>query len=745
VIALLFLLALAGPAAPDGGSDADGPGASVAADADETAAAQPDAGDAPISPAPAAPGHPAEARGKLSGRVLERGSRLAVPAATILVDGKAWGESRGDGQFDLRLPCGPHTITLRSPGFETLTLHHDACADRAPLLLRLSPRLELPVYETVVTATPDAPTVSLRGTDLTATPGSLGDPFRTIESLPGVAAVAWPAPIYAVRGANPGNTGYFLDDVQMPALFHLALGPAVIHPYFFASMDFYPGGYPARYGRYVAGLVTAQTRAAADDGIHATADVRLFDAGGLASAPFPDGNGGVTAAIRYSYTGAMLSLVRSDLHLSYWDYQARADRRVRDWHWTLLLLGSSDRLSYQDKSHQVLDYLLQFHRASLRARTSVGEGQLLATIVAGADHSTAPIIHNFPISVHAYSLMPRLTYQRPGPRVDLEVGLDGHLQWFWPTSSFDSANASDLGRQRTAALGAAYVSAAVRLGKRLTVTPGLRLDSYTISGISKMAMGPRLSARLLLDEKTWLTLSGGRFSQPPSLAIQIPGTENFGLALYGLQTSWQGALGLGTQHLASLEVEVTGYLQRYVLSDLRDPALFKPDPLASDFLVRRDARSYGLEIMLRRPLSQRLHGWLSYTWSQNQRALGDGVVGPSDWDQRHIVNLVLAYRRGAYTFATRGHLNTGRPVLISVAQTGSAQAEVFTRLPTYYQVDLRIERRFVFDAYTVALYLEVVNASASREVIGLYQTGLGDVSQDSYRIILPSLGVHGEF
>ena len=106
---------------------------------------------------------------------------------------------------------------------------------------------------------------------------------------------------------------------------------------------------------------------------------------------------------------------------------------------------------------------------------------------------------------------------------------------------------------------------------------------------------------------------------------------------------------------------------------------------------------------------------------------------------------MLGYRRGAYTFATRGHLNTGRPVLISVAQTGSAQAEVFTRLPTYYQVDLRIDRRFLFDAYTLDLYLEVVNASGSREVLGLYQTSLGSVSQDNYRIVLPSLGVHGEF
>ena len=80
--------------------------------------------------------------------------------------------------------------------------------------------------------------------------------------------------------SNPGNTGFFLDSVEIPTLFHLALGPSVIHPYFFGGLDFFPGGYPARFGRYVGGIVTAETRAPPADQAHASVDVRLFDAGG---------------------------------------------------------------------------------------------------------------------------------------------------------------------------------------------------------------------------------------------------------------------------------------------------------------------------------------------------------------------------------------------------------------------------------------------------------------------------------
>ena len=288
---------------------------------------------------------------------------------------------------------------------------------------------------------------------------------------------------------------------------------------------------------------------------------------------------------------------------------------------------------------------------------------------------------------------------------------------------------------------AGYASATIRAGSRLLLTPEVRLDSYAGSGVEKSDVGPRLGVRLLVEPLTWIEARGGRFSQAPSLPLQIPAAENFGLALYGLQTSWQASLGAGTKRLRGVEIELTGYVQRYVLTDLRDPTVFWPDLLASDFLVRRDARSYGAELLIRRPASERLHGWLAYTISQNQRALGGGVIGPSDWDQRHILNLVLGYRLGRNTFGGRAHLNTGRPVLIR-----NSDAESFVRLPTYYQIDLRAERRLLFNKFVLDVYLEMVNCTFNRQIFDMGQNiPSGPIVVDSQRIVLPSLGVHGEF
>jgi hypothetical protein len=131
-------------------------------------------------------------------------------------------------------------------------------------------------------------------------------------------------------------------------------------------------------------------------------------------------------------------------------------------------------------------------------------------------------------------------------------------------------------------------------------------------------------------------------------------------------------------------------------------------------LVARQALSYGLELMVRLPPGAPLHGWLAYTLSRSLRAFEGGIVGPADWDQRHVVNLVLGYRFRRYTFGTRFHLHSGRPTRISnTSPTERAW------LPPFYQLDLRLDRRFLFDNFTFDVYLELVNATLTRQVVAL--------------------------
>src|SRR5205814_10420543 len=157
-----------------------------------------------------------------------------------------------------------------------------------------------------------------------------------------------------------------------------------------------------------------------------------------------------------------------------------------------------------------------------------------------------------------------------------------------------------------------------------------------------------LTVRVRPAGDVWLKATVGRFAQMASLPVAVPGFEGFGLGDYGTQTSLQGSVGVEAPLREVLQLDATAFYQRLHLTDLQ--SLFLAEPETAPLVEVRDGRSYGLEVMLRRPAGKRLYGWLAYTLSKSERLIGyfrERVA--SDWDQRHILNLVVGYRlRGGW-------------------------------------------------------------------------------------------------
>src|SRR6478752_9098783 len=66
----------------------------------------------------------------------------------------------------------------------------------------------------------------LARTEISRLPGAFGDAFRAIEALPGVVPIVSGLPYFYVRGAPPGNVGYYFDGIPVPYLYHFAAGPS---------------------------------------------------------------------------------------------------------------------------------------------------------------------------------------------------------------------------------------------------------------------------------------------------------------------------------------------------------------------------------------------------------------------------------------------------------------------------------------------------------------------------------------
>lgn len=749
---LLCLAGVAGGPSWDGAVDgpADrardaGPAPDAAPPAPDAALPAPDAAlpppDAASDTTPETAPSPAEPLYPVKVVIFARGSRDGLAGAVVLEHAETLAEADLKGEVSLRLSAGHHDLQVSADGFLLTTVPYDV-DPRGDAKNLVTVRMERSAagrrYESVVRAPPPGPArVTLSHEEATKTPGALGDPFRVVESLPGVAPLALGVPVFTVRGSNPGNTGFFLDDLRIPALFHFALGPAVIQPGFIDKLDFYPGSYPARYGRFVGGAVVSSTQEAPRDRARGAVDVRLYDASALLSGPLDGGRGGVMVGGRYSYTGGLLSLLSPDVSLDYWDYQLRADDQIGPGRMTVLAFGSHDHLALAHDPDQ--DVTLGFHRASLRYVAPLGGGRGGGSLGVGYDRSLLPFEDHQHLALRSFSLLPRLFYARQhGLIFNWEVGLDG--EWEAVTADLDkpAVDLASFAQSRTLRSSSAYASASWQPVARFSITPTFRVDDYREGGAHVLDMSPRLDARLRLGEGMWLKANGGRFTQLPALPLALPAIEGLALGRLGLQTAWQGSAGLEAALPVRLSVDTNLFVQRAALSDIRDKENGSSIVL-DDFLTKRQALAYGAELMVRRPATERLYGWLSYTLSWSLRAYEGGVVAPGDWDQRHVLNLVVGWRVGANTLGARFHTRSGRLVEVSGRSPPDRR-----RLPAFYELDLRAEHRYTFDVFVLDLYAEVVNTTLTREVVGL-RDERGAFVREGYRLFLPSLGVRATF
>ncbi|HEY3594666.1 MAG TPA: TonB-dependent receptor plug domain-containing protein, partial [Polyangiaceae bacterium] len=218
--------------------------------------------------------------------------------------------------------------------------------------------------------------VSLSRAEVRQIPGTFGDPFRAVEAMPGVTPIVSGLPFFFIRGAPPGDAGYFLDGIRVPVLFHVGIGPSVVHPALIDRVDLYPGGYPARFGRYSGGIVSGET-VEPESRLHGEYNARLYDAGALVETPFADGRGTALVGGRYSYTGALLTLLASGVQLDYWDYQARASYQVSPGERvSVFAFGSYDYLAQITPTQTLTIFGAEFHRVDLRYEQRLGsDGQ----------------------------------------------------------------------------------------------------------------------------------------------------------------------------------------------------------------------------------------------------------------------------------------------------------------------------------------------------------------------------------
>lgn len=572
-------------------------------------------------------------------------------------------------------------------------------------------------------------------------PGAFGETFRAIEMYPGVTPTLSGAPYFYVRGAPPGNLGYFLDDIRLPALFHVLAGPSVVHPALVDSVDFYAGPYPARYGRFSGGVVAGHLREATGE-LHGEANLRAYDSSALVEVPLTD-HANLTLAGRYSYANPVAQLFAPDIAVLFWDYQARlATQLTRDDRITIFGFGSRDELDETNDDGEVQRVFgAEFHRLDLAYQRTFPGGSVRVRSLVGFDQS---VQEQGQVELTSWISQWRADVtKRFGRSLGASAGIDANEERHRLTlrrleDAGEEADYLDRFPSRVDAAAGAYASLEWQATAAVHVAPGVRTDIYHSLDSVKVGVSPRINAEFVLSPQ-WTVLHGfGIADQPPSAPLPQPGsTPKLGV---GLQRAFQSNAGVRFQVPDVISVQALVFQTAlFNLSD--EPGVSRIDN-GDDSITessRATGASRGLELFVQRSFARRLSGYLAYTLSFSRRSL-ERAEGPSLFDRRHVLSGAVTYRfQHGYRAGVRGTYYTGLPADVAYLEA----ARDPPRTSPFYRVDVRAEKRWQLGdrgAYW-AIVLEVLNTTLEREALGKSCNAYTCVEDEVGPVTIPSLGV----
>ncbi|MCE9577865.1 MAG: TonB family protein [Deltaproteobacteria bacterium] len=750
----------------------------------------------PPQPAPDdAPGHVGDARLPVTirGQIRELSTRrhlggVIVSIAELGMD--VITDDDGNFAFHGVLP-GTYKLLVVAERYERvekpIVLAKDDALD---LVVRLRPLNGNP-YETVVEGEREVLEVTRRKLtrdQLTSVPGTFGDPIRAIQALPGIARSPFGLGVIIVRGSNPDDTGIFIDGHRVPGIFHFLGGPSIINPEFLDSIELYPGGFPARFGRQHGGVVAIETRASKSDGVHGSLAIDILNAAGYVRAPITK-RVSVAVAGRRSYLDGVLALLLPKPKAGaqrvvvpvYYDGQARVDVDLgKEGKLSVLGLISSDALKVvnsnpDEQASLKLNAAIDFFRV-IGKYTRPLAGDLTLTLSPAFGRDSVAFSGSQAQAAGPYSQLAvtqnTLSYRmRVAGRLGKHTYLDSGIDYESRVTNYDVLAAigddfrnsfgADLPTEQLnrgvsqTALGL-HGDVAIDLGK-LRLVPGLRVDGYVLSGQTRASIDPRLVAKLALSSMWTGKAYAGVFHQPPQPEAF---DQRFGNPAIGIERGLHGGIGAEWQPDRMWHMDVEAYVvRRQNLVAFTNDVVVNEDGTATPVNFRNsgDGWTYGFEGMIRRELSERAYGWLTYTFSRSKRRLNNEMgYALNAFDQTHIINAVASYKLGrGWELGARFRLATGLPETQPSGATFDADSGGYlgvdpgfrtARAPYFTQTDVRAEKSWLFDTWSMGVYLDIQNVFARDNVEAIeYDYRFRKSAPVTSVPFLPTLGIRGQW
>lgn len=603
-------------------------------------------------------------------------------------------------------------------------------------------------------------------------PGGNRDISKVLQSLPGVASTVSFRNDLIVRGGGAFENSFYLDGIEIPNINHFSTqgasgGPVgIINVDFVRGIDYYSGAFPANRGNALSSIIEFKQIEPNTEEWNFRAAVGASDLALTANGPVSEKSGLIFSA-RRSYLGFLFDLIGLPFLPTYNDAQFKFTHKFNTKQdLTIVGLGAIDQFELNtglenpdDDQRFILGFLPVNEQWSytIGARYRHFKEKGYDTWVVSRnylDNRSYKYRDNIEIDslktldYKSQEIENKVRYEHTmrfnNYKLNYGVGLEYakytnstyNLQYL-QDSLREFSYYSDLDLIMWNLFG--QISRGF-FNDRLNLSLGVRFDAsdYDKEMLNMLnQFSPRFSASYALSPGVSLNFNTGRFYQRPPYT-----TLGFRNNVNKLVNKENGLTYIRADHIiAGVEflpddrskISLEGFYKMYsnypfsvddsvaIASKGGDFGTFGDEEVIS----KSEGRAYGFEILARDKNLKGFNVILSYTFVRSEFKDKDnnGYI-PSRWDNKHILNLtVLKELKKNWNVGFKWRFVGGSPytpydiVASSRRPAWDAQGRAYLdygrfnelRLGDFHQLDIRVDKQYFFDKWSLILYLDIQN------------------------------------
>jgi hypothetical protein len=513
-----------------------------------------------VAPAMAQSSPPVQAERQIAGVVRHTDTRAPLPGVTVAAGGRQ-AVTDADGRFVLRVPAGEVLVEVSVAGFYPLSVPIDVTqSDATEAELLLVPRTGFEATVDVVAAPPPtaAPSaVVVTPAEVLRTPGALDNVFRTLQTLPGVAAAEEFSSRLAVRGGAPDQNLTVMDSVEIHDPYRLFGLTSAFNPETISRFELATGGFSVKYGDRLSSLLVIENREGSrrerfnGSGSLSITDANIILEGGMPNAP----NGSWLFSARRTYYDLVASRVADQEFPRFADIQAKAVWELAPGR-TLSVFGLRSRQDAaldidSDEAQGEFNDNTENDLVSVRLDATLGPRARSHTIVAYSNSASsfgvnaafenrsqrantddgtfdvANVVFDRGLSVRDVSMRQELGWtlgthvveaggelHRLGTELAFEIRGDRNPAAANGSSQQGGAGLPDsLQSVRDVTRGGLWLLDRWQAAPAVALEAGVRLDRSGVNGDTQLS--PRIASTWSLDARTRLRAAVGRYTQSP--------------------------------------------------------------------------------------------------------------------------------------------------------------------------------------------------------------------------------------